>query len=442
MARNTYKASETIKEKKQMKKIMTLGLLLILNCMTAQVNIDFNTQQLPQNWSMQGSFDISNAAIHPICQQNSLIGSFFTPSSNFWLQTNTYSYHGNNVNIDVTYGIKDLYHALGVHSNFHKPQLFLEYAEGNSNTWTEHEEITLTNLSQSQTCLAYSTTIDAMDLEGYQTIKYRFVYKSPAQTATLYLLYWSIDDLQIEEQNQTPCEVPQSPQTQNYQTVPNSTTLADLNVTGQNLRWYSDTLLTNEIPETTLVQNTEVYYVTQTINGCESTWNSILVTIEQVPCSTPIPIGNQLQTVSAGTTLSQLDVQGQELKWYEYKDLYVELDETTAVQDSITYYVTQTIDGCESEPLAITILLQSLSVNDFDLLNLKVYPNPVKDILNIISEQEISEIEIFNLLGQQIMIKKINTNIKSIDLSMLLQGNYILKIRSGSNEKILKVIKK
>ena len=424
-----------------MKKIITLGLVLFLNTISAQVNIDFNTQQLPQNWTMQGSFTISNAAIHPTCQQNSLIGSFFTPSSDFWLQTDTYPYNGNDVNIDMTYGIKDLYNELGVSSPFQKPELFLEYAEGSSNNWIEHDEISLANLNQSATCLTYTTTISASDLIGFQSVKYRFVYKSPAQIGSLYLLYWSIDQLDIEEVTQTPCVPPQFPQAQNYQTVPAGAILADLNVTGQNLKWYSDTSLTTEIPDTTTVINMEVYYVTQTVNGCESTWNSILVTLEQAPCSTPLPTGASNQTVSTGTTLSQLNVQGQELRWYDYEDLYVELDENTIVQDNITYYVTQTIDGCESEPLAIEVHVQALSVNDFDLSEIKVYPNPVKDILNIYFEQEISGIEIFNLLGQRIVDKKINTNTTSIDLSVFPQGNYILKIKSGNNQKTLKVVK-
>lgn len=345
-----------------MKKIITFGLVLLFNTISAQVNIDFNTQQLPQTWTMQGSFSISNAAIHPTCQQNSLIGSFFTPSSDFWLQTDTYSYNGNDVNIDVTYGIKDLYNELGVSSPFQKPELFLEYAEGNSNNWIEHDEISLANLNQSATCLTYTTTISASDLTGFQSVKYRFVYKSPAQTGSLYLLYWSIDKLDIEESGQTPCVLPPSPQALSYQTVTQGTALADLNVIGQSLRWYSDTNLTNEIPSTTLVQDMEVYYVTQTINGCES-----------------VPVGMTINLV--------------------------------------------------------------LSTDDFSLFNVKIYPNPVKDILHISSEYEISEIEIFNLLGQKIVNKNINTFETSVDLSMLPQGNYVLKIKSVKNHKILKLRK-
>lgn len=50
-----------------MRKIITLALLLFLNTISAQVNIDFNTQPFPSDWTMQGSFEISNAEIHPKC---------------------------------------------------------------------------------------------------------------------------------------------------------------------------------------------------------------------------------------------------------------------------------------------------------------------------------------------------------------------------------------
>lgn len=346
-----------------MKNIITLALALYLQTVSAQVSVDFNTQQLPTAWTSQGSFSISNAAIQPICQQNALIGSFFTPSTDFWLQTDTYSYGGNDVSIDLTYGIKDLYHALGVSSTFQKPELFLEYAEGNSNTWIEHEEISLTNLTQSSTCLTYSTTISASDLSGFQSVKYRFVYKSPAQTGTLYLLYWSLDQLDIEEINQIPCVPPSLPQGQNHQTVSAGTTLADLNVTGQNLKWYSDTYLTTEIPD------------------------------------------------------------------------------TTTVADMQTYYVTQTVNGCESQALAIELHVQALSLNELRLISLEVFPNPVQNLLNISSVEEISEIQLYNLNGQKILERKVKEKEFSIDLSSTHSGIYILKVKFQSELQSIKIRK-
>ena len=104
------------------------------------------------------------------------------------------------------------------------------------------------------------------------------------------------------------------------------------------------------------------------------------------------------------------------------------------------YYVTSYSDLQKLYIIGITINLV-LSTDDFSLFNVKIYPNPLKDILHISSEYKISEIEIFNLLGQKIVNKNLNTFETSVDLSMLPQGNYVLKIKSVKNHKILKLRK-
>jgi len=58
-------------------------------------------------------------------------------------------------------------------------------------------------------------------------------------------------------------------------------------------------------------------------------------------------------------------------------------------------------------------------------LNYTVYPNPVNELLSIRSKKEISKIEIFNFLGQQI----ISTDEKTtVDVSKLTPGSYLVKI--------------
>jgi Secretion system C-terminal sorting domain/Right handed beta helix region len=71
---------------------------------------------------------------------------------------------------------------------------------------------------------------------------------------------------------------------------------------------------------------------------------------------------------------------------------------------------------------------------------LKLYPNPVSDILNIQSEKAIEKIEVFDELGKQILNYD-STN--TIDLSKLNSGLYFLKIKYNSeiftNHKIMKL---
>jgi len=83
----------------------------------------------------------------------------------------------------------------------------------------------------------------------------------------------------------------------------------------------------------------------------------------------------------------------------------------------------------------------SLDVPTVDMAKLTVYPNPVKDFLNVSFDQEITSVAIFNLLGQQVASKVLNTTAGTIDVSGLNSGAYIVKVYAGQLVKTLKVIK-
>jgi hypothetical protein len=79
-----------------------------------------------------------------------------------------------------------------------------------------------------------------------------------------------------------------------------------------------------------------------------------------------------------------------------------------------------------------------LNTPDNSLSEIKIYPNPTNNILNIKTNEIIDKIEVFTILGH-LVIKKLNS--KSINLVNLSKGLYILKIHSKGtfiNEKIIK----
>lgn len=83
----------------------------------------------------------------------------------------------------------------------------------------------------------------------------------------------------------------------------------------------------------------------------------------------------------------------------------------------------------------------TLSIEDFAINELKVYPNPVTDLLNLSFDKEITAVSIYNLLGQKVATKNINNNENSIDVSHLTSGTYLIKVISGVGVKTLKIIK-
>jgi len=92
-------------------------------------------------------------------------------------------------------------------------------------------------------------------------------------------------------------------------------------------------------------------------------------------------------------------------------------------------------------PLAINCPV-SLNVDDFSSANnIKVYPNPVNDILNISFEQEINTLSVFNMLGQEVLAKSLHSNEGTLDFSNLASGTYLVKVKAGNALKIVKIIK-
>ena len=71
----------------------------------------------------------------------------------------------------------------------------------------------------------------------------------------------------------------------------------------------------------------------------------------------------------------------------------------------------------------------------------KAFPNPVKDFLNLSSTKNITNVAVFNILGQQVATKKMNSNQDKIDMSNLATGTYLVKVTADNVVKTIKVIK-
>ncbi len=82
-----------------------------------------------------------------------------------------------------------------------------------------------------------------------------------------------------------------------------------------------------------------------------------------------------------------------------------------------------------------------LTNNTFTFSKVIVYPNPVKDILNLSFDKEITNVSILTLLGQEVLNKDINANEGTIDTSNLASGTYLVKVTSNDGIKTLKIIK-
>ncbi len=85
---------------------------------------------------------------------------------------------------------------------------------------------------------------------------------------------------------------------------------------------------------------------------------------------------------------------------------------------------------------------QSLSLNSSESFSVSSYPNPVNDTWNVSSLDEISQINIYNILGENITTVSPHMNTYSLDMSHFNSGIYLMKIVSSKGEtNTLKVLK-
>jgi hypothetical protein len=75
--------------------------------------------------------------------------------------------------------------------------------------------------------------------------------------------------------------------------------------------------------------------------------------------------------------------------------------------------------------------------------NLKVYPNPASNIINIeTTDNLITSIALHNELGQQVLVKKSLNHSIELDISKLKTGIYILIVTTNNDRKDFKIIKR
>ncbi|MEL1243968.1 T9SS type B sorting domain-containing protein [Flavobacterium sp. DGU11] len=141
----------------------------------------------------------------------------------------------------------------------------------------------------------------------------------------------------------TPSVTATSPQTFCSQ---QNATVANLAITGTDIKVYDQLTGGNLFSAPTLLNNNQVYYCTQTLNGCES---DVRIPITVNLTNTPAPTATATQNFCSSITpnISDLTVSGQNIQWYDAPTGGNLLPVGTLL-GNMPYYASQTVDGCES----------------------------------------------------------------------------------------------
>jgi gliding motility-associated-like protein len=174
-------------------------------------------------------------------------------------------------------------------------------------------------------------------------------------------------------------------------------TIANLIITGTNIKWYDALVGGNLLPLTKPLENGITYYASQTIGNCESNRIGILVTITKLPNISFIKGCNGSDYVIS-TTTSQ-NIIGLTYQWYSASNLnaIIGTNSSIIITTKGDYILKILLNGCSQEYPFISVeslyceVPKGISPNDdgkndfFDLTNLNV-----------------KKLEIFNRYGMKV----------------------------------------
>ncbi|MFD2550447.1 choice-of-anchor J domain-containing protein, partial [Bizionia sediminis] len=83
----------------------------------------------------------------------------------------------------------------------------------------------------------------------------------------------------------------------------------------------------------------------------------------------------------------------------------------------------------------------TLAVNQVELASFKYFPNPVTNTLSLRAEQNIQNVSVFNMLGQEVIRTAPNTVSSALDMSNLQAGAYFVKVTIDANVQTVRIIK-
>lgn len=90
---------------------------------------------------------------------------------------------------------------------------------------------------------------------------------------------------------------------------------------------------------------------------------------------------------------------------------------------------------------AVVAACTTMGIDDFESTAVTAYPNPIENVLNVSSANEISNLTVVNMLGQTVLSKTVQSTEVQMDLSTLPAGSYFVKVSAGQSVKTIKILK-
>ena len=216
--------------------------------------------------------------------------------------------------------------------------------------------------------------------------------------------------------------------------------------TGGTLNWYADAfggsiLATGSNFTTPSISSSTTYYAEVTNETCTSARTAVTASITSVNA----PTGNANQSFCNGETVGLLvTTSGSNIVWYNAASTGVVIPNSTPLVSGAIYYASQNNGTCESTSrLAVTATLGNcLGIDEVTFSQIKVYPNPVTDMLTISNTEMMSGIMVADMLGRILSTRNVNDTETQIDMSNYPTGTYLVEVTVDGAVKTFKVMKR
>ncbi|GET20455.1 T9SS type A sorting domain-containing protein [Prolixibacter denitrificans] len=175
----------------------------------------------------------------------------------------------------------------------------------------------------------------------------------------------------------------------------------------------------------------EVVLVVGDDNGCFNR-DTILVSVNSLP-ATPTLTQNEDTLISNFTGINH---------WY-FNDAEIqdELSDQYVISQSGDFFAVAESDaGCLSDPSAVLSVICS-DVPDISLSDIRLYPNPTKGKVRIVSSSGIDELDLYAISGSRLIHLENKGTEVTLDLQNQMDGIYLLHIKQNSRVYQFKLLK-
>lgn len=179
-------------------------------------------------------------------------------------------------------------------------------------------------------------------------------------------------------------------------------------------------------------------------NGNDNNWIKIVTIGDQ---SNLNGIGARVEITSPGLGTQIRDVRsGEGFRYMSSLNTHFGLGQDDTIDTVTVYWPSGIITTIENPEINNTLIIhenEALGVEDITGNNLKVYPNPAGDIINLQTSIPLENAiyTVFTADGKRVLNARLN-KIDRIDVSNLATGNYFLRILQGNHTYVQQFLKK